>query len=84
MLTSLRMTALIGERVYLGYEVGKNIMDFEVNGNTYFVDLADERGWEVLVATPNGARAIPVYDDGIENEDITIVVQDERKRKILN
>jgi hypothetical protein len=59
-------------------------MDFELNGNTYFVDLADERGWEVLVSTPNGARSIPVYDDGIESDDITIVVQDERKRKILN
>jgi hypothetical protein len=59
-------------------------MDFELNGNTYFVDLADERGWEVLVSTPNGARSIPVYDDGIESNDITIVVQDERKRKILN
>ena len=59
-------------------------MDFELNGNTYFVDLADERGWEVLVSTPNGARSIPVYDDGIESNDITIVVQDERKRKIVN
>jgi hypothetical protein len=78
------MAALIGERVYPGYEVGKKIMDFELNGDTYFVDLADERGWEVFVSTPSGARSIPVYDDGIENEDITIVVQDERKRKILN
>jgi hypothetical protein len=60
-------------------------MDFELNGNTYFVDLADERGWEVFVSTPNGSRAIPVYDDalGVDDE-ITVVVQDERKRKIVN
>ncbi len=60
-------------------------MDFEVNGNTYFVDLAEDRGWEVFVSTPNGARAIPVYDDQLDtDDDLTVVVQDERKRKILN
>jgi hypothetical protein len=60
-------------------------MDFELNGNTYFVDLADERGWQVFVSTPNGARSIHVYDDALETSDeLTIVVQDERKRKIVN
>jgi hypothetical protein len=59
-------------------------MDFEVNGNTYFVDLGEERGWQVFVSTPSGARTIPVYDDAPDTDDITIVVQDERKRKIVN
>jgi hypothetical protein len=59
-------------------------MDFEVNGNTYFVDLGEERGGQVFVSTPSGARTIPVYDDAPDTDDITIVVQDERKRKIVN
>ena len=60
-------------------------MDFELNGNTYFVDLADDRGWQVFVSTPNGARSIPVYDDALDTGDeLTVVLQDERKRRILN
>jgi hypothetical protein len=60
-------------------------MDFELNGNTYFVDLGDERGWQVFVSTPNGARSIPVYEDALDTGDeLTVVVQDERKRKIVN
>jgi hypothetical protein len=41
-------------------------MDFEINGDTYFVDLAENAGWEVFVSTPTGARSIPVYDDAPE------------------
>jgi len=59
-------------------------MDFEINGDTYFVNLAENRGWEVLVSTPTGARAIPVYDDAPDTDDVTIVVEDERKRRIPN
>ena len=61
-------------------------MDFEINGDTYFVNLAEgRRGWQVLVSTPTGARSIDVYDDTInEEEDIAIVIEDERKRRILN
>ncbi len=59
-------------------------MDFEINGDTYFVNLAENRGWEVLVSTPAGARAIPVYDDAPDTDDVTIVVEDERKRRIPN
>ncbi|MGD0990133.1 MAG: hypothetical protein ABR874_20165 [Candidatus Sulfotelmatobacter sp.] len=59
-------------------------MDFEINGDTYFVDLAENAGWEVFVSTPTGARSIPVYDDAPDDEDFTIVVQDERKRRIVN
>jgi hypothetical protein len=60
-------------------------MDFELNGNTYFVDLADERGWQVFVSTPSGARSIPVYDDALDtSNDLTVVIEDERKRQIVN
>jgi hypothetical protein len=59
-------------------------MDFEINGDTYFVNLAENRGWEVFVSTPNGARTIPVYDDALDAEEVTIVVEDERKRRIPN
>jgi hypothetical protein len=59
-------------------------MDFQINGDTYFVDLAENHGWQVLVSTPNGARAIPVYDDMIETDELTLVVDDEKKRRIVN
>ncbi|HTC46869.1 MAG TPA: hypothetical protein VK722_06085 [Candidatus Aquilonibacter sp.] len=59
-------------------------MDFQINGNTYFVNLAESEGWQVLVSTPTGARSIPVYDDAIDSDELTIVVEDERKRRILN
>jgi hypothetical protein len=60
-------------------------MDFELNGNTYFVDVADEQGWQVFVSTPNGSRSIPVYEDALDiGDELTVVVQDERKRKIVN
>ena len=59
-------------------------MDFEINGETYFVNLGESRGWEVLVSTPTGARTIPVYDDASDAEDVTLVVEDERKRRIPN
>jgi hypothetical protein len=63
----------------------KEDMDFQINGNTYFVNLAESEGWQVLVSTPTGARSIPVYDDAPDIDDeLTIVVQDERKRRIVN
>jgi hypothetical protein len=59
-------------------------MDIEINGNTYFVNLAETEGWQVLVSTATGSRAIPVYDDAFELDDLTLVVEDERKRRIVN
>ena len=39
-------------------------MDFQVHEQTYFLSLAeDEKQWEVFVATPTGARPMPVYVD---------------------
>jgi hypothetical protein len=59
-------------------------MDFEINGDTYFVNLAENRGWEVLVSTPTGARNIPVYEDLLDADETIVVVEDERKRRIPN
>ena len=64
-------------------------MDFQVNDQTYFVSLGENPGdWEVFVSTPNGARAIPVYNDVADSDDSTIedalLVDDKRRRKIVN
>ena len=62
-------------------------MDFQVNNETYFIDLADEEGkWLVFHETPNGPRSIPVYEDAPvrEDEDVKVVVEDKRRRKVVN
>jgi hypothetical protein len=60
-------------------------MDFQVNGETYFLSLAEnERQWLVFVATADGSRPVPVYVDGAESEDLHLVVEDKGRRKILN
>ena len=60
-------------------------MNFEVNGETYYLSLAEnERQWLVFVSTEAGARPIPVYIDAPESEDFTAVVEDKKKRKIVN
>ena len=59
-------------------------MDFQINGDTYFIDLAENHGRQVLVSTPSGARTIPVYDDALDTDELTLVVDDERKRRIVN
>ena len=61
-------------------------MDFQVNGETYFLSLAeDERRWLVFVESATGTRPIPVYVDVPESEDLTLVVdEDKERRKILN
>jgi hypothetical protein len=60
-------------------------MDFQVNEQTYFVNLGEEPGdWEVFVSTPTGARSIPVYNDAAEFENLTVVIEDRKTRKILN
>jgi hypothetical protein len=60
-------------------------MDFQVNGETYFLSLAeDERRWLVFVEGATGTRDVPVYVDGAELEDVKVVVDDKERRKILN
>jgi len=60
-------------------------MDFQVNGETYFLSLAeDEQRWVVFVESVTGARPVPVYVDGAESEDVKLVIEDKERRKILN
>ena len=60
-------------------------MDFQVNGETYFLSLAeDERRWLLFVESATGTRDVPVYEDGAESEDLKVVVEDKERRKILN
>ena len=61
-------------------------MDFQVNNETYFLDLADdERGqWLVFAQTPTGVRSIPVYVDAPIADDSLVLVEDKDRRKIVN
>ena len=55
-------------------------MDFQVHEQTYFLSLAEnEKQWEVFVATPTGARAVPVYVDAAESGPI-VVLHEEKQR----
>jgi hypothetical protein len=55
-------------------------MDFQVHEETYFLNLAeDENRWEVLVATPTGAREVPVYVDAPKLGPL-VVLQEEKHR----
>jgi len=60
------------------------ILDFQVNEQTYFLDLAeDAREWIVFVETPTGTRRIPVYVDA-PADDLPVLVEDKHRRKIVN
>ncbi|HET6180573.1 MAG TPA: hypothetical protein VFE61_26885 [Candidatus Sulfotelmatobacter sp.] len=60
-------------------------MDIQINGETYFLTVAeDERKWLVLVESASGVRPVPVYEDVSEFEELSLVVEDKLRRKILN
>jgi hypothetical protein len=61
----------------------KHNLDFQINDETYFASLGDGE-WQVFVSTPTGAREIPVYDDEADVEDSLTLVEDKRRRKIVN
>ena len=64
---------------------GEGKVDFQVNGETYFLSLAeDERRWLVFVEGATGTRPVPVYVDGPESEDLKLVLEDKERRKIVN
>jgi len=55
-------------------------MDFQVQEQTYFLTLADDdKEWEVFVATPTGARPVPVYVDAAKFASL-VVFQEEKQR----
>ena len=65
--------------------LGDKTLDFQVNNETYFIDLADEEGkWLVFAQTPTGVRRIPVYIDAPEADDLPVLVEDKGRRKIVN
>ncbi len=44
-------------------------MQFEVNGQAYFLNFVDDEArWYVFAPTPAGLRRIPVYVDGPKYE----------------
>lgn len=61
-------------------------LDFQVKNETYYIDLADEEGkWLVFAQTPTGVRSIPVYVDApVADEEMTVLVEDNKRRKIVN
>jgi hypothetical protein len=60
-------------------------LDFEVNNETYFIDLGPEEGqWLVFAQTPTGVRRVPVYVDAPETDDLPLLVEDRNRRKIVN
>lgn len=61
-------------------------MDFQLNNETYYIDLADEEGkWLVFAQTPTGVRRIPVYVDApMTDEDLPVLVEDNKGRKVVN
>jgi len=61
-------------------------LDFQVNNETYFIDLADEEGkWLVFAQTPTGVRRIPVYVDApVAEDNLSVLVEDKNGRKIVN
>jgi len=60
-------------------------VDFQVNNETYYIDLADEEGkWLVFAQTPTGVRRIPVYEDMPFSDDMSLLVEDKDSRKIVN
>ena len=54
-------------------------MDFQVHEQTYFINLAEENQWEVLLETPSGVMPIPVYVDAPEAGPL-VVLQEEKHR----
>jgi hypothetical protein len=60
-------------------------MDFQVNGETYFLSLAeDKRRWLVFVSTDTGARPVPVYEDVPEFKSFAVLLEDKKKQRIPN
>ena len=64
---------------------GRIEVDFEVNGETYFLSLAeDERQWLLFVEGERGTRPLSVYDDAPEFKSFAVVFEDKKKHRIPN
>ena len=68
----------------LSKEMGAEL-DFQLNNEPYYIDLADEEGkWLVFAQTPTGVRRIPVYIDAPDSDELPVLVEDGNRRKIVN
>jgi hypothetical protein len=57
--------------------VGRGLkMDFQVHEQTYFINLAEENQWEVLMETPSGVMPIPVYVDAGKTGSLVMLPED--------
>ena len=65
----------------LGSSQGEDKLQFEVNGEDYFLNFVeDERRWYVFAPTPAGLQRIPVYIDGSDYERIGVLEKDRQNR----
>jgi hypothetical protein len=67
-------------------EAGENQLNFQVKDQTYFLDLSEEEAgqWLVFVETPTGTRPIPVYVDASPSDEFPVLVEDKKRRHIVN
>jgi hypothetical protein len=73
------------DSVYKSSGTGGAELNFQVNDETYFLDLSEDAGrWLVFVETPTGTRAIPVYEDASTTDDQLVLVEDKKRRQIVN
>jgi hypothetical protein len=64
---------------------GGSEVNFQVNDQTYFLDVSEDADqWLVFVETPTGTRRIPVYVDASPFEDFPLLVEDKKRRQIVN
>jgi len=65
----------------LGPSQGEEKLQFEVNGEDYFLNFVeDERRWFVFAPTPTGLQRIPVYIDGANYERVGVAEKDRQNR----
>jgi len=56
-------------------EGDKQVLDFQVKDQTYFLGLSEDEGWEVFVESPSGPRRIPVYVDAAPFDEVKVVTK---------
>lgn len=81
----MRASTALSKTSQFGYDTRGNELDFQVNNETYFLDLSDdEKQWLVFAETPTGVRRIPVYVDESIADEMPVLVEDKNRRKIVN
>jgi hypothetical protein len=58
-------------------------LNFEVNGQMFFVNFVPEEGrWYCYAPTPNGVQRIPVAMDAAPFENFTVAPEEGKKRVV--